>query len=585
MADTNDLDNIIQQLLGGVTLVSPTGTGAVGTTAYTPFSQGSTPTLTDFQSILSKPPTTTSTWNPTIFAPSSPASSSESSSPPATTLDINTQATIDTTEYTPFQTPPPIAPDVNVTTGESASEWIQRWLPNSAAFWQNFAQADVAQSDQLMQQAMEAYNARMNELAGLLNQGVSDIGTTREDYLGSLGDATSVYSIGLDQALNALTGEDASFWQNLAKTSVTDADQLMRQAMDVFGTRMNELSGALNQGLSDIGTARESYLGSLGNAVNTYSGGLDQALNVLQDLASKSDLSNYMQNIQTGTIPQTTADMMDQIKQNMIDEAQYQLQYATQQNVNDVLETLGAKNMLDSSRMGQAMRGIAYDQGNLMNSVMRDIENQWMARRLQEPYNQLQAAVTSLAGYEPLMDIATTQLTGAANLSDLLAAQGLGEWQSQRENLADAMLYGLQQAALPQQYYEMAYRTPENIIAQQNAMMNQLQNLANTKLSGAANISDMLAAQGLAGWQSQRQNLADIMQYGLQQAEMPKTFYQMAYTKPTSAVEQQNTMMNQLLNIWDTLLNAELQREAISAERDIADLQYDDSFDFWDILF
>jgi hypothetical protein len=432
---------------------------------------------------------------------------------------------------------------------------------------------------------MEAYNARMNELAGLLNQGISDIGTTREDYLGSLGDATSVYSIGLDQALNALTGEDASFWQNLAKTSVTDADQLMRQAMDVFGTRMNELSGALNQGLSDIGTARESYLGSLGNAVNTYSGGLDQALNVLQDLASKSDLSNYMQNIQTGTIPQTTADMMDQIKQNMIDEAQYQLQYATQQNVNDVLETLGAKNMLDSSRMGQAMRGIAYDQGNLMNSVMRDIENQWMARRLQEPYNQLQAAVTSLAGYEPLRDIATTQLTGAANLSDLLAAQGLGEWQSQRENLADAMLYGLQQAALPQQYYEMAYRTPENIIAQQNAMMNQLQNLANTKLSGAANISDMLAAQGLAGWQSQRQNLADIMQYGLQQAEMPKTFYQMAYTKPTSAVEQQNTMMNQLLNIWDTLLNAELQREAISAERDIADLQYDDSFDFWDILF
>jgi hypothetical protein len=59
----------------------------------------------------------------------------------------------------------------------------------------------------------------------------------------------------------------------------------------------------------------------------------------------------------------------------------------------------------------------------------------------------------------------------------------------------------------------------------------------------------------------------------------------MAYTKPTSAVEQQSQMMNQLLNIWDTLLNAELQREAISAERDIADLQYDDSFDFWDILF
>jgi hypothetical protein len=169
--------------------------------------------------------------------------------------------------------------------------------------------------------------------------------------------------------------------------------------------------------------------------------------------------------------------------------------------------------MMDSSRLGQAMRGIAYDQGNLLNSVMRDIENQWMGRRLQEPYNQLQAAVTSLTGYEPLRDIATT------------------------------------------------------------------------KLAGGANLSDMLAAQGLAGWQSQRQNLADTMQYGLQQAEMPKTFYQMAYTKPTSAVEQQSAMMNQLLNIWDTLLNAELQREAISAERDIADLQYDDSFDFWDILF
>jgi hypothetical protein len=437
MADTNDLDNIIQQLLGGVTLVSPTGTGSVGTTAYTPFSQGSAPSLLNFQSILSKPPTTTSTWNPTLFSQSDqPAPTPDTTSPPATTTIAGTEGTIDTSEYTPFQTPPPIAPDVNVTTGESAAEWIQRWLPNSAAFWQNFAQADVAQGDQLMQQAMEAYNARMNELAGLLNQGISNIGTSREDYLGSLGDATSVYSIGLDQALN-----------------------------------------------------------------------------VLQELADKSDLSNYMQNIQTGTIPQTTADMMDQIRQNMIDEAQYQLQHATQQNVNDVLESLGAKNMMDSSRMGQALRGIAYDQGNLMNSVMRDIENQWMERRLQEPYNQLQAAVASLTGYEPLRDIATT------------------------------------------------------------------------KLSGGANLSDMLAAQGLAGWQSQRQNLADIMQYGLQQAEMPKTFYQMAYTKPTSAVEQQSAMMNQLLNIWDTLLNAELQREAISAERDIADLQYDDSFDFWDILF
>ncbi len=338
--------------------------------------------------------------------------------------------------YNPFQIPPPVAPNVKVKDEESASEWAQRWLPDTAAYWQNMGQSSVAQSDQLMQQAMEALNERMNELSGLYNRGIETIEDTRGEYLGSLQDATGVYGIGLEDALN-----------------------------------------------------------------------------ILNDLANHSDLSSYMQNIQTGVIPETTQAMLDQMKQNQIDELQYQLERATQQNVNRVLEELAAKNMMDSTRAGQALRGIGYEQGNLLTSALRDIQNQYMARALQEPYNQLNAAIASLVGLEPMRDVAMTTLSGAANLSD------------------------------------------------------------------------MLAAQGLAGWQSSRENLADAMTYGLQQAQLPELFWEMAYRKPEKAVEQQETLMNQFMNIWNMLLNAALEREAIEAQRDIADLQYDDSFDFWDIFF
>lgn len=53
--------------------------------------------------------------------------------------------------YNPFQIPPPVAPNVKVKDEESASEWAQRWLPDTAAYWQNMGQSSVAQSDQLMQ--------------------------------------------------------------------------------------------------------------------------------------------------------------------------------------------------------------------------------------------------------------------------------------------------------------------------------------------------------------------------------------------------------------------------------------------------
>jgi len=83
---------------------------------------------------------------------------------------------------------------------DSAMEWLEKWLPNMTAFWTDYSNSQIQGADQVSQQAMESYNQKMNEVAGLFNSGFQSLDDQLKKTLGLYDAGTGMMSDLYDKA-------------------------------------------------------------------------------------------------------------------------------------------------------------------------------------------------------------------------------------------------------------------------------------------------------------------------------------------------------------------------------------------------
>jgi len=200
----------------------------------------------------------------------------------------------------------------------------------------------------------------------------------------------------------------SAYWTNYANNMTQGSDQLMQQSMEAFNQRMNESGDVFGAGMQGMDDALKS-------AYDFY----NQGSQGMTDVFNAANLPQLIGNVQTGSVNPQMDQMLQQIMNNSYANAQRQLNLGAGNATRDIMQKMGAENMIDSTRTTNALQGINRDVLGQLGATTRDLESNYLATRLGLPGQILQSAVGGVQGAVPysntMLDLGKTGFSNANN--------------------------------------------------------------------------------------------------------------------------------------------------------------------------
>lgn len=218
-----------------------------------------------------------------------------------------------------------------------------------------------------------------------------------------------------------------------------------KDAMQQYQQRMNDMVNIFNQYGGSLSNARDATLAGLQEAEDYYHG---VSGNALQNY--RGTLDELGQSVLSGEVPEQYKGYLDQLRQNQYEEIQKQLQQATGNMSRDVIQRLGAKGMMDSTRASNTLQGIQRSQMSTLEDAARNIENLYLRALLEQPYKAYQTIQP--AEYNFL----NTVLQNAGNIAGMKRGTAGSQFESARSMYDDLMRGAGSLSEMPLRYQDIA---------------------------------------------------------------------------------------------------------------------------------
>jgi hypothetical protein len=181
-------------------------------------------------------------------------------------------------------TTPPYAPMPFTGDEEGLLSWLIKSLPDTYAYMNNGLMDTINQSNQLSNQALQALQAKMNEIAGIFNTQGANLTNAQGEMMSGLTSADQAFGNilnrytgyiengtlpeGMEEALNKIRENS---YKNIEKRVGQESNSAIKTALNRFGASGMIDSDYFKQAMGDIGAKGFSALSDAGRDIeNSY---------------------------------------------------------------------------------------------------------------------------------------------------------------------------------------------------------------------------------------------------------------------------------------------------------------------------
>jgi len=321
----------------------------------------------------------------------------------------------------------PVVPSTTAEDSDTALSWMEKWLPDATAYWNNLGQGMTDMGSQLSQQAMEAYAAKMNEFSNLFNENYGAVTGQTEQSNNILNDALATMSGLYDQAQGAVqTGN--------ADSTATLQDYIAKANMTPY---LNDVqTGTVNpaiQAILDEMRAKEI-----------------QSTQELVQRAANETLGTQLERMGVNRTLDSTR------TENIMQKVGYDQTEQLNQAIRDIENRYSAQSLSTPT--------------NILNAAISTLPSL-------APMGQL--ATAQQTGGTNLANLLGNAATGIGGQAYNTAAQG---YDMANKNLVNTVNAGTTLSALPENYLKMAQMLPDLATAMGSDYLKQLTDIWQAKL-------------------------------------------------------------------------------------------------------